>query len=88
VIAFIPNHTLNQQRRIVKRADGYYVQFCLSVDIREYAKPLEPTKKCVGLDVGFKVFYANIWGNSRDTAILSQGGKKIKPFDARGGDSL
>ncbi|MFM6877326.1 MAG: RNA-guided endonuclease TnpB family protein, partial [Microcystis panniformis] len=26
--------------RIVKRADGYYVQFCLSVDIREYAKPL------------------------------------------------
>ena len=24
--------------RIVKRADGYYVQFCLSVDIREYAK--------------------------------------------------
>jgi len=64
VIAFIPNHTLNQQRRIVKRADGYYVQFCLSVDIREYAKPLEPTKKCVGLDVGLKVFYANSDGET------------------------
>ncbi|TRU49768.1 MAG: transposase [Microcystis aeruginosa Ma_QC_Ch_20071001_S25] len=50
--------------RIVKRADGYYVQFCLSVDIREYAKPPEPTKKCVGLDVGLKVFYANSDGET------------------------
>ncbi|MCA2504735.1 MAG: transposase [Microcystis sp. M54BS1] len=50
--------------RIVKRVDGYYVQFCLSVDIREYAKPLEPTKKCVGLDVGLKVFYANSDGET------------------------
>ncbi len=50
--------------RIVKRADGYYVQFCLSVDIREYAKPLEPTKKCVGLDVGLKVFYTNSDGET------------------------
>jgi IS605 OrfB family transposase len=50
--------------RIVKRADGYYVQFCLSVDIREYTKPLEPTKKCVGLDVGLKVFYANSDGET------------------------
>jgi len=50
--------------RIVKRADGYYVQFCLSVDIREYAKPLEPTKRCVGLDVGLKVFYANSDGKT------------------------
>ncbi|TRU73287.1 MAG: transposase [Microcystis viridis Mv_BB_P_19951000_S69] len=50
--------------RIVKRADGYYVQFCLSVDIWEYAKPLEPTKRCVGLDVGLKVFYANSDGET------------------------
>ncbi len=26
--------------RLVRRADGYYVQFCLSVEILEYAKPL------------------------------------------------
>jgi len=44
--------------RIVRRADGYYVQFCLSVDIRAYAKPLEPTQKCVGIDVGLKCFAA------------------------------
>jgi len=50
--------------RIVKRADGYYVQFCINLDVREYAKPLEPTKKCVGLDVGLKVFYANSDGET------------------------
>jgi transposase len=44
--------------RIVRRADGYYVQFCLSVDIREYSKPLEPTQTCVGIDVGLKCFAA------------------------------
>jgi IS605 OrfB family transposase len=50
--------------RIVKRADGYYVQFCINLNVREYAKPLEPTKKCVGLDVGLKVFYANSDGET------------------------
>jgi IS605 OrfB family transposase len=50
--------------RIVKRADGYYIQFCISLDIREYAQPLEPSKKCVGLDVGLKVFYANSDGET------------------------
>ncbi|MCA2672411.1 MULTISPECIES: transposase [unclassified Microcystis] len=50
--------------RIVKRADGYYVQFCINLDVREYAKPLEPTKRCVGLDVGLKVFYANSDGET------------------------
>jgi IS605 OrfB family transposase len=50
--------------RIVKRADGYYVQFCINLDVREYAKPLEPTKICVGLDVGLKVFYANSDGET------------------------
>ena len=46
------------------RSNVYYVQFCLSVDIREDAKPLEPTKRCVGLDVGLKVFYANSDGET------------------------
>jgi len=50
--------------RIVRRADGYYIQFCLNLDVREYAKPLEPSKKCVGLDMGLKVFYANSDGET------------------------
>lgn len=50
--------------RLVRRADGYYVQFCLNVDLRDYAKPLEPTKHCVGIDVGLKVFYADSDGKT------------------------
>jgi putative transposase len=42
--------------RLVKRADGYYVQFCLSVDRSE---SVEPTGKAIGLDVGLKEFYTD-----------------------------
>jgi putative transposase len=50
--------------RIVRRADGYYVQFCISVDIQDYARPLEPTKHCTGIDVGLKYFYADSDGKT------------------------
>jgi transposase len=53
--------------RLVRRADGYYCQFCINVDIREYTKPLEPTQQCVGIDVGLKVFYADSKGNTVET---------------------
>lgn len=42
--------------RLVKRADGYYCQFCISVEVNI---ELQPTGKCVGLDVGLKYFYAD-----------------------------
>ena len=48
----------------MRRADGYYVQFCIRVDIRDYAKPLEPTKHCTGIDVGLKVFFADSDGKT------------------------
>ncbi|MEA5533933.1 transposase [Crocosphaera sp. XPORK-15E] len=50
--------------RLVRRADGYYVQFCISVDIQDYVKPLEPTKHCTGIDVGLKIFYADSDGKT------------------------
>ncbi|MGB5769026.1 MAG: transposase [Crocosphaera sp.] len=50
--------------RIVRRADGYYVQFCIRVDIQNYAKPLQSTKHCTGIDVGLKYFYANSDGKT------------------------
>jgi transposase len=50
--------------RIVRRADGYYVQFCLSVDIHEYTQPLSPSKRCIGLDVGLKDFYTDSNGET------------------------
>jgi putative transposase len=42
--------------RLVKRADGYFVQFCVQVD--RYEK-IEVTGKAIGLDVGLKEFYTD-----------------------------
>ncbi|NJM56305.1 MAG: transposase [Synechococcales cyanobacterium RU_4_20] len=42
--------------RLVRRADGCYVQFCISAERTEV---MEPTGKAVGLDVGLKEFYTD-----------------------------
>ena len=42
--------------RLVRRADGYYCQFCIQVDRSE---PLPATGKTVGLDVGLASFYTD-----------------------------
>ena len=42
--------------RLIKRADGYYVQFCISVDRVEI---LPATGNTIGLDVGLKSFYTD-----------------------------
>jgi len=49
--------------RIVRRADGYYVQFSVQLDPREAAKLLTPSQKAVGIDVGIKYFLADSQGN-------------------------
>src|SRR6266571_8365194 len=47
--------------RIVKRADGYYVQFGVQAD-----RHIEhvPTGKQMGIDVGLKAFYTDSEGNT------------------------
>jgi putative transposase len=42
--------------RLVKRADGYYVQFCIAIDRQE---ALHPTGQTIGLDVGLESFYTD-----------------------------
>jgi putative transposase len=42
--------------RLVKRADGYYVQFCISVDREEV---ISPTRSTIGLDMGLNHFYTD-----------------------------
>ena len=42
--------------RLVKRADGFYVQFCIAVNRIE---SIEVTGKAIGLDVGLKEFYTD-----------------------------
>ncbi|MEG4323467.1 MULTISPECIES: transposase [unclassified Microcoleus] len=46
--------------RIVKRANGFYVQFCVDVD---GTTPLEPAGNAIGLDVGLKEFYVDSNGH-------------------------
>jgi putative transposase len=49
--------------RVVRRADGYYVQFCLDV---ERIEKREPTNKTIGLDVGLTHFYTDSNGQTID----------------------
>ena len=52
--------------RILNRADGYYVQFCLKLDPRDTVKPLTPSRKATGIDVGLKFFLVDSEGNQID----------------------
>lgn len=49
--------------RIVKRADGYYVQFCVKVDNSTDAPN---TDASVGIDVGLQYFYSDSNGNHEE----------------------
>jgi putative transposase len=67
--------------RLVRRADGYYVQLCLSVDRHEV---MERTGKAIGLDVGLKEFYTDsdglLVGNPR---FLRKSEKTLKRSQRR-----
>ncbi|BAZ23809.1 transposase [Kalymmatonema gypsitolerans NIES-4073] len=49
--------------RILRRADGYYVQLSLQLDPRDTVLPITPSQKAVGIDVGIKYFLADSQGN-------------------------
>ncbi len=62
--------------RIVRRADGYFVQFCVQVS-RHIVH--QPTDKQVGIDVGLKAFYTDSEGNAVDNPrFLRKAEKKLK----------
>lgn len=52
-----------QRVRIIKRADGYYIQFVIRVDIVEESLA---TGSCVGLDVGLSSFFTDSNGRKQD----------------------
>ncbi len=62
--------------RIVRRADGYYVQFGVKLDPRDTAKPLTPSQKAVGIDVGIKYFLADSQGNIEPNPQFYRRGEK------------
>ena len=53
--------SLIKRVRLLRRADGYYCQFCLSIDVKE---DLKPAHQNIGLDVGLKYFYADSNGHT------------------------
>jgi len=62
--------------RLVKRADGYYVQFCVAVDRSE---SVEPTGTAIGLDVGLNDFYTDSNGKTVDNPrFLRQAELRLK----------
>lgn len=59
--------------RIVRRADGYYVQFC--IDTKTQVET-EPVGRALGLDVGIKYFVADSHGQTFETPKFYQKGEK------------
>jgi putative transposase len=55
--------------RIVRRADGYYCQFCIDT---ENSNPFPETGNRIGIDVGQKVFYADSNGNFEENPRFLQ----------------
>lgn len=70
-----------QRVRLVKKADGYYCQFCIQEDVRE---TLEPTGKTIGLDVGLASFYTDSNGEKVDNPRhLRKSERKLKRLQRR-----
>ncbi len=55
--------TLIKRVRLIKRADGFYAQFCVDVERNE---PIEITNKSVGIDLGLNHFYTDSNNNKVD----------------------
>ena len=67
--------------RLVKRADGYYVQFCVSVDRTE---SVEVTGTAIGLDVGLNDFYTDSKNQKiENPRFLAQGERRLKMAQKR-----
>lgn len=62
--------------RLVRRADGYYAQFAVSVDRQE---SVMPSGKAIGLDVGLKEFYTDSNGFTvENPRFLRKGEQRLK----------
>lgn len=67
--------------RLVKRADGYYVQFCVQIDRFE---AIEPSGNAIGLDVGLNDFYTDSNAVTVDNPqFLRKGAKRLRQAQRR-----
>jgi putative transposase len=67
--------------RVVRKADGYYAQFCIEVDRQE---TIPPTGKAVGIDLGLKYFYKATDGTEiENPKFLRKSERKLKRLQRR-----
>jgi putative transposase len=67
--------------RIVRRADGYYAQFCINVERKE---EIVPTGKAIGIDVGLNLFYTDSDGKTvANPRYLKKSEKALKRLQKR-----
>ena len=66
--------------RLVRRADGYYVQFLIRA---ENKVDIQPTGKTIGLDVGLKEFYTDSNGRAEPNPKFYRTGEKRLKFRQR-----
>jgi putative transposase len=67
--------------RLVKRADGYYVQFCVQIDRLEI---VEPSGNAIGLDVGLNDFYTDSNAVTvENPRFLRKGTKRLRQAQRR-----
>ena len=67
--------------RVVRRADGYYAQFCID---HERIEKREPTAKTIGLDVGLTHFYTDSDGTTvENPRHLRKSEKALKRLSRR-----
>ncbi len=78
-LAFYPKDKI-KRIRLIRRADGYYCQFCISVDLKE---ELPPTHKTIGLDVGLKEFYTDSLGQAEPNPRFYRQGEEQLKFHQR-----
>jgi putative transposase len=64
--------------RIVRKADGYYCQFCINIEVKE---EMEPTKRVVGLDMGLAHFFTDSNGEKvENPPFLRKGEQELRRF--------
>ena len=67
--------------RLIRRADGYYCQFCINIDIKE---EVEPTQQAIGLDVGLTDFYTDSKGHKEpNPRFFRKGEEELKRCQRR-----
>ena len=67
--------------RVVRKADGYYAQFCIEIERQE---TIQPTGKAVGIDLGLKYFYKATDGTEVEhPKFLRQSERKLKRLQRR-----